>query len=388
MANPVTFGRVKYVQADTNVHTAWALRPGIYGDGPGVGVPGYEDFRVMPRQAGSNMQVDVGKTGVGLMEAFVPGSSRTGQGIYECTNIDWTSPTTSSYSAQITVDVASNASGNPRIDMVVLEVLDAQHSGASNVQQIRVVAGTATVGATLENRTGAAAQPANTILLADILVPNGAAAIDNGAGGVIRDRRPWISQGVTTLASLDEVTFQFHPAVANVYVSITPTATDTFQSAVAAYLPRRIVGATKLRWAYQQTGVSAATSNYNIGIMDASGRLLVSTGATAFAGATGSRTAVTATITSTTLEAGAYFVVFGLAAMTGSSAVGFRGFDPTTNSSQVFPGVGGIAYRLTSGGTTLPTSIQAMLAGGGSDVNAAAGAATSVPVPVISLSTT
>lgn len=82
------------------------------------------------------------------------------------------------------VVVASNASGNPRIDQIIL-TLTGFDTGTVSVLQ-----GTATVGATLDNRTNAAALPAKSIRLADILVPNGFAG-PFVAGTHIRDRRPW-----------------------------------------------------------------------------------------------------------------------------------------------------------------------------------------------------
>lgn len=83
-----------------------------------------------------------------------------------------------------TVTVTANASGNPRIDQVVL-TMTAWYTGT-----VSVVAGTPTGGATLDNRSGAAALPANSIRLADILMPNGFAGpfVQNTH---IRDRRPW-----------------------------------------------------------------------------------------------------------------------------------------------------------------------------------------------------
>jgi hypothetical protein len=84
-----------------------------------------------------------------------------------------------------TVTIAANASGNPRIDQVVLTLT------GWNTGTVSVVQGTATGGATLDNRTGAAALPAGAIRLADILMPTGFAGpfVQNTH---IRDRRPWM----------------------------------------------------------------------------------------------------------------------------------------------------------------------------------------------------
>lgn len=83
-----------------------------------------------------------------------------------------------------TVTIGANASGNPRIDQIILTL------SGWNVGTVSVLPGTASGGATLDNRTGAAALPSNAIRLADILMPNGFAGpfVQNTH---IRDRRPW-----------------------------------------------------------------------------------------------------------------------------------------------------------------------------------------------------
>jgi hypothetical protein len=78
----------------------------------------------------------------------------------------------------VTLTVPANSSGNPRVDSVVID-----KDGVP-----AYIAGTATVGATLNNRTGAPTVPNNSMRLADVLVANGAASVPNS---VIRDRRPW-----------------------------------------------------------------------------------------------------------------------------------------------------------------------------------------------------
>lgn len=82
------------------------------------------------------------------------------------------------------VTAAANASGNPRIDQVVL-TLSGPDAGS-----VAIVQGTPTALAHLDNRLGAAALPAKSIRLADVLVPNGFAG-PFVAGTHIRDRRPW-----------------------------------------------------------------------------------------------------------------------------------------------------------------------------------------------------
>ena len=69
---------------------------------------------------------------------------------------------------------------NPRIDRLVVQILDKNVAGSSDAtvgSKFRVISGTPTSGATLGNLTGAAAVPANTYLLANVLVPAAATSI-------------------------------------------------------------------------------------------------------------------------------------------------------------------------------------------------------------------
>lgn len=75
----------------------------------------------------------------------------------------------------------------PRIDQISIQVDDTVDSAsADDIQQILVTTGTPTSGATLGNRLGAPALPGNTLLLADVRVPAGAAG---SAAATFRDRR-------------------------------------------------------------------------------------------------------------------------------------------------------------------------------------------------------
>jgi hypothetical protein len=113
--------------------------------------------------------------------ALVQGDTISAQGLY------FVPP----HSAAITETVTAAHATLPRIDTVVLEILDANHDGGgSNLARTRIVAGTATSGATLDNRTGAPALPSSAIRLADVLIPAAAASI---LAGNIRDRRTWAS---------------------------------------------------------------------------------------------------------------------------------------------------------------------------------------------------
>jgi hypothetical protein len=142
------------------------------------GVISAGSYMVTQRGAGANLSVDIAaSTGDG---AVVQGDAVTAQGLY------YIAP----HSAVINETITTAHATLPRIDQVVLEIKDTQHDASgSNLAQTRVVAGTATGGATLDNRTGAAALPSSAILLADVLVAATDTAISNSE---IRDRRPWV----------------------------------------------------------------------------------------------------------------------------------------------------------------------------------------------------
>lgn len=142
------------------------------------GTIGPTDYKVIQRAAGANLSVDITQNaGGGFM---VPGNSISGQGLYF----------TPCHASTINEAIATNTAGaNPRLDSVYLQVLDTLHdaSGFNRVQTI-VVTGTVTAGATLDNRSGAGAAPANSALLADVLMPAGATTATTAN---IRDRRSY-----------------------------------------------------------------------------------------------------------------------------------------------------------------------------------------------------
>lgn len=161
-------------------YSAKALRAMLMDRSIQSGVYGAGDIMPTQRLAGATMSVDVAAG-----SAWVLGTTSSRQGAYHAYN-----------DAPLNVSIASNASGNPRIDQVVLHVYDSiDGAAASDTAAIEVIQGVATAGATLANRTGASALPANCLLLADVLVANGAASITNS---VIRDRRQW-ARGVNFL---------------------------------------------------------------------------------------------------------------------------------------------------------------------------------------------
>jgi hypothetical protein len=127
---------------------------------------------------GANMSVDVAAGA-----CWVKGDTSVRQGLYHVYN-----------DAVLNLTIGANASGSPRLDQIICRVNDTIDGGAgTDTGSIEVLAGTATGGATLDNRSGAAALPSTAVRLADVLVASGAASITNTN---IRDRRPWAAGGI------------------------------------------------------------------------------------------------------------------------------------------------------------------------------------------------
>jgi hypothetical protein len=146
---------------------------GESGGGLQAGVVGANDLKVAQRGAGANMSVDVP---AGAAWVAITSGTRNGLGhVYN------------DATANVTV-TASNAT-NPRIDSIILRWNDSSiPTGSGNVPTLEVATGTATAGATLDNRTGAATPTGDFLRLADILVPATSTSVVTAN---IRDRRPW-----------------------------------------------------------------------------------------------------------------------------------------------------------------------------------------------------
>ena len=379
--------RPQFLNANTNIYTGWDLRKFHDNAAVGQGVADYESFRVLQTQAGANLGVDIGKTAVGLMRAWVRGTTRGGQGLYRVDNTDTTAPTADTYLAQLTDGVSFTVGDatNPRVDQVILEVLDQQHTGSSNLAQIRVLVGTPTGGTTLDLRTGAATLPASCILLADVLMPISQATVVTAN---IRDRRAFPLPGAVPplLTAVDQITLQ--PAgglTVQLNGIVQGTAFfDSHQAAALFYIPRRIASATRIRWKYSQNPTTANAANYVIGIFDASGRKIIDTGAVAYTGAIGTVQTRSETIAATTFEPGWYYVFIGNAAGTASATILGTGIYASCVPASSVPGAvcsPNLMVRQTSGGTTVPSTLLAF-----SDCSTLA-AGTNVPiVPIITLS--
>ncbi len=152
---------------------------GLHGDRQGV--LDAVGWKVTERAAGATMTVDVAaQTGM----ARVNGGSVTAQGAY----------VVAPHATVISLDVPASNATNPRVDSVYLTVRDNAHDGAGFTDAGAVLlAGTATAGATLDNRTGAPAAPTSSVRLADVLVAANATSVTNG---VIRDYREFGGSGI------------------------------------------------------------------------------------------------------------------------------------------------------------------------------------------------
>ncbi len=157
--------------------SAQELRSAYAGLQEGAWAPG--DLKVT---AGAGRSVDVA-AGIG----FVQGDhdiSTIGQGLYRAVN----DAVKNSANFELGGVVVADAT-NPRVDQIVARVLDTTHDALGERKwRLEVLAGTPTAGATLDNRTGAAALPQSCLLLADVVVPAGAASL---VAANIRDRRSW-----------------------------------------------------------------------------------------------------------------------------------------------------------------------------------------------------
>jgi hypothetical protein len=147
---------------------------------------------------------------------------------------------------------------------------------------------------------------------------------------------------------------------------------------VLVYLPRRIVGATKMRWRYVQDSSTALVGNYAASIYDASGRLVVGFGSTAFTGATSSIQIRGATITATTFEAGWYYLFWTFSTSAGSAAA--IGIGASTAAAIV--GVAGPNALLPgdAAGFSTPTTLSGL-----SDFNSLTSFVTMAGIPLVTL---
>lgn len=339
-----------------------AMAPGVYG---------YEHFRPKQDPAGASMRVGIGLPSVEQMIWVTDASGGTYRYQYN--------------GVQLYVTLATADGSNPRIDRIVAT---APSSTDSIVPQVVVLTGTATAGATTVNLTGAQAIPTGYELLADVVV--GAGVLTIVTANIVDRRRLGGTMGstgvlpppaVTVGTARDEVILTPSDDLPQLSVSLVPTTHDSYQGAYLAHLSRPIAGAVRIRWRYAQ-GATPATSNYMLAILDTSGRLIIATASTAFAGAANSLNEVAVTIASTNFAGGDYLVWMGVAPLTGSSAVSFYGIQGNGTVTAPGPAHRNQKFSLASGGITFPAGLSIAAY---SDVVAAVAAYTALPMPIVSL---
>lgn len=215
------------------------------------------DLQVAQRAAGANMSVDV-SAGTALFQD----DHATGGGFY-----GYTLATTTNFA------VTSAHASLPRIDRVVVKLLDQFLGDASNAISVTVIAGTPTAGATLSNLTGAAAVPSSSLLLANILVPAASSSVTTANIANVSPVLKTVSgatvyhsasaQTVSSSTSLTSVLSQSIPAGvigANGMVRVTIPA-DIAVAAAETFLIKISLGGTTL---FQSTsGSITTTGNYN-----------------------------------------------------------------------------------------------------------------------------
>jgi hypothetical protein len=244
------------------------------------GVIGAGDFAVTQRGTGANMSVDVA-----VGSAWIKVDTGTRNGLSHA----WSD-------AIENVAIAAAHATLPRIDRVVVQYNDSSIPAGTggDTPTVRVVTGTATSGATLDNETGAPAVPADALHLADVLVAANASSILTTA---VRDRRPWAtsqqayvlsaSSGLTIpvdsknerLVSLEwELEFSVRPSLfmrmngdtaanyrwAYEGSAVTDTATQSARTGVAATSSSGVV--MMATPANPTAGFSQATGDYQFGL--------------------------------------------------------------------------------------------------------------------------
>lgn len=132
--------------------------PGSLGSGSGYGIGTGYGMPTVTLNGGSAPTV--------ASNAKATSVQLTTQGIYYCYN--------DNSSGQVSLDIASANPSNPRIDVVVAQVEDAQYSGSNNDWKLAVVTGTAAASPTVPSL------PANSLVLAYVWVPANATSISSG----------------------------------------------------------------------------------------------------------------------------------------------------------------------------------------------------------------
>ena len=131
---------------------------------PAGGVVGSGDYLVTAPSSGMSVNVAAG-------QIWIPGTQVANQSQYYMLN-----------DGTVSVTVPAADSTNPRIDLIVAQVIDTQYGGASNTGEVVDVSGTPAAS------PAAPAAPANSITLAQVYVGAGVTSITSGN---ITDKRPF-----------------------------------------------------------------------------------------------------------------------------------------------------------------------------------------------------
>lgn len=139
------------------------------------GVIGFADLKITPTGT-PDMHVHAAVGG-----AFIPGTENTNQGAYGLVN-----------DASVDITLAASSGSNPRISLIVAQVLDDSYSGGSHIGQIVEVAGTPALSPV------APAVPRNAIKLASVIVGTSVTSI---SAGNITDARTFFCSKLLTVGN-------------------------------------------------------------------------------------------------------------------------------------------------------------------------------------------
>lgn len=256
----------------------------------GSGVVGAGDYQVT-QNGTPNLSVNVA---AGMI--WIPGTQGSTTGMQVNTGSQYAtygSPLSADFQSQgcyigyndgtTNLTIASNLSGNPRIDCVVAQVQDAFYSGSSNQVVLAVLEGTAASSPsppTIQN---------NCVVLAQVAVASGASSITNSN---ITDKRPFAAAGLQIPGRL--LGKVIYAPGSNTQIAI-PTSFGAISSSnltVSFTAPASGAVTVRLQGWYQVTA-SSGNGYVNVGVIAHGGSQLgysyqavntASTGAVEFAG--------------------------------------------------------------------------------------------------------
>lgn len=199
-------------------HSARIMRNAISGLILSQGVVNSSDMLVTQRAAGVNMSVDISSGA-----AYIAGTEATNQGHYYCYN------DTTLVNKTVTAAHATLA----RKDIVIARVYDAFYSGATNLWQFEVIAGTPSGSPVVP------ATPANSLVIATIDIAAAATTIVNANINTLRSNLK-LQGGSSLTEVVTDVTISGGIAVldtalgAIIYIPTAPTANFTINVTNAA----------------------------------------------------------------------------------------------------------------------------------------------------------